>query len=68
MTVTDYDSLIQRFILFGRRFAGHGAKGLKDVNEFLDEAGAGDEQLMGVLMRAYIHELLVLHEQGDLHW
>jgi hypothetical protein len=62
------DSSIQRFILFGRRFAGHGTKGLVEINAFLDEAGAGDEALMGVLMRAYIDELLQLYKNGQLKW
>jgi hypothetical protein len=62
------DALELRFALFGRRFAGHGVKGLEEMNDFLNEAGMGDEALMAVMMRAYIDELLKLHQEGQLKW
>jgi hypothetical protein len=60
--------LERHFYEVGRRFTKFGRQGMLSLEEYLSEAGAGDESLMACVMRGYIFQMAEDIRAGEDKW
>jgi len=68
MTHLTSEDLERHFYIVGRRFAEFGRQGMLSLEEYLAEAGAGDELLMACVMRGYIFKMAEDIRAGEDKW